>query len=41
MFFCECCPKATLFGKKTEGAINVTSRYCNFTVKCGSELFQP
>jgi hypothetical protein len=45
---CDCCPKATLFGKKLnnsfcphEGKINLTSRYGNFTVKCGSELFQP
>ena len=46
--FYECCPKATLLGNKLknsfcphEGAINLTSRYGNFTVKCGSELFQP
>jgi hypothetical protein len=46
--FCECCPKATLFGKKLknsfcphEGVFNLTSRYGNFTAKCGSEFFQP
>lgn len=46
--FCDCCPKATFFGKKLKnsfcphkGRFNLTSRYGNFTAKCGSELFQP
>ncbi len=46
--FCDCCPKPTLFGYKLnnsfcpyEGKINLKSRYGNFTVECGSELFQP